>query len=443
MPQGDHRPVPFRRPYCPNVAQLPFSNAGPAGLHGERSSVCVLSVSVQVRPRKGWRMVNLQSAARPRGLVCALAAAMCGLLVIGTVSDGWSASRKRGEARGLGVRMNANTVAIMSGYPNGTYMAIAADLATVLDDGEKLRILPIVGRGGAQNIRDTRFLKNVDLGITQSNLLKVFDRSNEIGPIKNKVLYVTRLFNEEMHLIVRTDSGINSINELDGKKVNFSNIGSGTQRSARDIFERLDIKPVEVNTSQGDALAALKQGEIAATILIAGKPTGATSKLKAADGFRILPVPFAKPLQSDYLPTTLTHDDYPNLIKVGRTVDTIAVGAVLIAYNWDEDTDRYRRIEMFINAFFPRLAEFQKSPRHPKWRETNLTATIPNWRRFPAAEEWLRKNRAIAEPKAVRAKFERFLTARASSLSGKGDSQRERERLFREFLQWDKAHKRR
>lgn len=387
-------------------------------------------------------MVNLQSAARPRGLVFALAAAMCGLLFIGTVSDGWSASRKRGEAHGLGARMNANTVAIMSGYPNGTYLAIAADLATVLDNGEELRILPIVGRGGAQNIRDTRFLKNVDLAITQSNLLSVFERSNEIGPIKNKIMYVTRLFNEEMHLIVRADSGIDSINKLDGKKVNFSNIGSGTQRSARDIFERLDIKPVEVNLSQGDAFVALKQGKIAATVLIAGKPTGSTSELKAADGCRILPVPFAKSLQSDYLPATLTHDDYPNLIKAGRTVDTIAVGAVLIAYNWDQDSDRYRRIEKFINAFFPRLAEFQKPPRHPKWRETNLTASIPNWPRFPAAEKWLRKNRAIAEPQAVRAKFEQFLTARASSPNGKDDSTGEREKLFREFLRWDKARKR-
>lgn len=388
-------------------------------------------------------MDNLRRAARPRTFARVLTTILCGLFLISSAAVAeLSAARKRGETHGLGARMNTNTVAIMSGYPNGTYLAIAADLATVLDDGDKLRILPIVGQGGAQNIRDVRFLKNADLGITQSNLLNVFARSNEIGPIKNKVLYVTRLFNEEMHVVVHADSSITSIKELDGKKVNFSNVGSGTQRSTRDIFERLDIKPVEVNMGQSDAFLALKQGKIAATVLIAGKPTGSTSKLKSTDGFRILSVPYAKPLHKDYLPAALTHEDYPNLIEAGDTVDTIAVGAVLIAYNWDKDTDRYRRIKKFINAFFPRLAEFQKPPRHRKWRETNLSATIPNWGRFPAAEEWLRKNRAIADPQAVRKKFEQFLTARANSRNGKSDSPQEQEKLFRDFLNWNKARER-
>jgi uncharacterized protein len=384
------------------------------------------------------------AARRPRGLARALATVLCALLpVIIAVSAASSAARKQDVAQGLGRRINANTVTIMSGNLNGTYLAIAYDLSAVLDDGDKLRILPIVGKGGAQNIRDVRFMKGVDLAITQSNLLNVFRRTNEIGPIDEKILYIARLFNEEMHLVVRADSGITSIQQLAGKKVNFSDIGSGTQRSAQDIFERLDIKPVEVNMGQNDAVLALKQGKIAATILIAGKPTGSTSRLKASDGFRLLAVPFAKPLQTDYLPATLTHDDYPNLIEAGHTVDTIAVGAVLIAYNWDKDTYGYRRIEKFINAFFPRLAEFQKPPRHPKWRETNLSATIPNWRRFPAAEEWLRKHSAVAQPQAVREKFEKFLAAGTPPSRAAKDSPQERDKLFREFLQWNKAQERR
>ncbi|MEX2034802.1 MAG: TAXI family TRAP transporter solute-binding subunit, partial [Xanthobacteraceae bacterium] len=251
----------------------------------------------------------------------------------------------------IGARINSNSIAIVSGNLNGTYLSAAYDLSAVLDDGDDLRILPIVGKGGGQNIRDVRFLRGVDIGITQSNLLSVFQRTNEIGPIDDKVLYIARLFNEEMHVVVRAESGIASVEQLAGKKVNFSDVGSGTQLSTRDILERLGIKAIEVNMGQNDAFEALKKGEISATVLIAGKPTGSTSKLKAADGFRILPVPFPKPLQDNYLPTTLTHNDYPNLIETGRTVDTVAVGCVLIAYNWARDTDRYRRIAKFIDAF--------------------------------------------------------------------------------------------
>jgi len=348
----------------------------------------------------------------------------------------------------LGEDINQNTISLISGNINATYLSIAYDLSAVLDDGDNLRILPVIGKGGGQNIRDVRFLKGIDIGITQSNLLNAFRRSGEIGNIDDKIAYITKLYNEEMHLVVRADSGITSIEQLDGKRVNFSDIGSGTQLSTRDIFERLGIKPIEVNMGQGDAAEALKRGEIAASILIAGKPTASTAKLKAADGFRILPVNYAKPLQSDYLPAVLTHEDYPGLIKEGETVDTIAVGAVLIAYNWPRDTDRYRRIVKFIEAFFPRLAEFQKPPRHSKWRETNLNATLPGWTRFPAAEEWLAKNRAQSQAPASdsseRAQFNEFVSGRGAeaALATAGNPD-DRERLYRDFLIWKQARERR
>ena len=107
----------------------------------------------------------------------------------------------------LGERLNANTIAIVSGNPNATYLSIAYDLSAVLDDGDNFRVLPVVGKGGGQNIRDVRFLKGVDLGITQSVLLDEFRSSGEIGNIDDKIVYITKLFNEEMHLVVRADSG--------------------------------------------------------------------------------------------------------------------------------------------------------------------------------------------------------------------------------------------
>jgi len=391
-------------------------------------------------------MSELRCAVNPRKYFLALIAA---IYAISMMADSASAQKRRKPDNlsidSIGASINSNTVSVVSGNLNGTYISIAYDLSAVLDDGDNLRILPVLGKGGGQNIRDVRFLKGIDIGITQSNLLRMMQRSNEIGPIEEKIAYIARLFNEEMHLIVRAESGITSIEQLAGKKVNFSDIGSGSQLSTRDIFERLGITAIEVNMGQNDAFEALNKGEIAATVLIAGKPTGSTSKLKASDGFRILPVPFGKPLQSDYLPSVLTNKDYPTLIEPGREVDTVAVGAVLIAYNWAPDSERYRRIAKFIDAFFPRLAEFQKPPRHPKWREANLSATVPGWKRFPAAEEWLTRNRelqaqqaAVREQPASREKFDRFLARNGKSASANA-SEQERAQLFEEFLKWNRT----
>jgi TRAP transporter TAXI family solute receptor len=341
----------------------------------------------------------------------------------------------------LGDRINSNTIAIVSGNINATYLTIAYDLSAVLDDGDNFRVLPVIGKGGGQNIRDVRFLKGVDLGITQSILLNTARRTNELGTIADKIVYIAKLFNEEMHVVVRADSGITSLQQLSGRKVNFSDVGSGTQLSTRDIFTRLNIQAQEVNVGQADAFEQLKSGEIAATINIAGKPTAAMGKLRAEDGFRFLPIPFPKELQEDYLPATLSREDYPGMIPAGQEVDTIAVGAVLMAYNWPKGSDRYRRIETFVNHFFPKLAEFQKPPRHSKWKETNLAATLPGWKRFEAAEQWLQRNRQppIA---GVRDQFNQFLAARVGAGAVLATSD-DRERLFQEFLKWNQARDRR
>src|SRR5215510_1522279 len=158
-----------------------------------------------------------------------------GLALFATLANQASAQRSgaplpnKPQLGTLGERINSNTIAIISGNPNATYMSIAYDMSAVLDDGDEFRILPVIGKGGGQNIKDVRFLKGVDLGITQSVLLNGYRKSNEIGSIDDKIVYLAKLFNEEMHLIVRENSGITSIDQLAGKKVNFSDIGSGTQ----------------------------------------------------------------------------------------------------------------------------------------------------------------------------------------------------------------------
>jgi TRAP-type uncharacterized transport system substrate-binding protein len=272
---------------------------------------------------------------------------------------------------------------------------MAYDLADVLNDGDNLRILPIAGIGGPRNIRDVRYVKGIDIGLTQTSILNNFRRSNErMGQSdNNKIVYIAKLFNEEIHLVARPE--ITSVAQLRGLKVNFDLRGSGTSYSMRDVFNALGIEVEEVSMSQVEAFEKLKTGEIAATALIAGKPVRSMSKLSRSDRLHFVPLPYPQQLISDYLPTALTHDDYPDLIPAGQSVETVAVGAVLIAYNWPKtNVDRYRRVQKFVEAFFPKIAEFQKPPRHVKWREVNLAATLPGWNRFEAAQQWLDNQRS-------------------------------------------------
>ncbi len=290
---------------------------------------------------------------------------------------------------------NENIVGIISGSPNSddTYLQMAYDLAEVLNDGDNLRILPIAGIGGPRNIRDVRYVKGIDIGLTQTNILNSFRRSNErMGQHEDKIVYIAKLFNEEVHVVARTN--ITSIEQLRGLKVNLDAKGSGTSYSMRDLFKTLGIDVEEVSMSQIEALEKVKSGEIAATALIAGKPVRSMSQLTRNDGLHFVPIPYSTQQFSDYLPATLTHDDYPELVPAGEAVDTVAVGAVMITYNWPKTAvDRYRRIQRFVEAFFPKIAEFQKPPHHVKWREVSIAATLSEWTRFSAAQEWLDNHR--------------------------------------------------
>src|SRR5262249_47389473 len=52
------------------------------------------------------------------------------------------AATARVDARTIGERMNANTLIVVTASPNLIFTAYGADLATVLNDGDELRILP-------------------------------------------------------------------------------------------------------------------------------------------------------------------------------------------------------------------------------------------------------------------------------------------------------------
>ena len=336
-------------------------------------------------------------------------------------------------------RMNANTVTVISGTPGGTYFRAASDMAFVLDDGDNLRILPVLGKGAGQNAYDIRFLRGVDLGFVRTDTLDFLRQDKRLNKIDERLVSIARLFNDELHVIAPRE--VTDIRQLEGKRVSFDVKGSGTDASGRAMFEGLGVKVEAVNMDQPAALRLLQSGELGAVVSVAAKPVAVVATFEGgAERFHFLEVPYPEPLQRNYLPATLTHEDYPRLVPQGESVNTIAVGTILACYNWPENTDRYRRIVRFIDAFFSKIDEFSKPPRHPKWQEVNLEASVPGWKRFPAAQRWLDAHQeapVTPAPAAVsaetRAEVERFFDERMRQMNIDPSL---RESYFKDFLRW-------
>ena len=367
-----------------------------------------------------------------RQISFAILALALGALIAGSVSMAHAAPSERSES--LRQRINDNVVTILSGNRDGDSLSFVYDLSEVLDDGDTLRVLPVVGKGSAQNVRDVLLLQGIDMGITHSNLLNHFAKTGELGDIKNRITYIAKLFNEEMHVIGA--SNVKTLTDLNGQTVNFGETGSGTQLTSELVFEALGIKAKEVNMGQPDAIQAIREGRIAATILITGKPSNFVRTLSQSDGLRLVPIPFSTPLVDDYYPAMLDHADYPKLIPEGAHIDTVANCAVIIAFNWSKGSSRYRKVAKFVDAFFDHFDEFRKPPRHPKWKDVNFSATLETWKRFPAAQDWI--DAAKAKEAVTQKDFDHFVRKRGRHAGVQTTAQREA--LFRAFMRWKGEH---
>ncbi len=319
---------------------------------------------------------------------------------------------------------------LISGTIGGTYVQFGADLASVLDDGNKLRVLPIVGRGSVQSVADILFLQGVDLGIVRSDTLDYLERKGFAKDIKKQFTYVTKLYNEEMHVIA--SKSVRNLRDLDGKTISVDLPNGGTFVTALTVFERLGMKPKVVYIEQRIAMEKLKAGEIDAVIVCGGKPYKSVSGFKD-DRFHLVTVNYEKPLQSDYLPATLSAKDYPNLISDQEQVDTIAVPAVLAAYNWAPNTDRYRKVALFVDNFFTKFPAFQNPPFHPKWKEVSLSAPLAGLATLPgrpamARQPWHRARRARQVRRIPEADRRR---------PAKLPSNADKDALFKQFQAWE------
>jgi TRAP transporter TAXI family solute receptor len=334
-----------------------------------------------------------------------------------------------GTDAALKQRRNTWTVGIAGGQRSGTYMTFADELAQVLDDGDNLRVLPIVTYGAASNLDDLLYLRHVDLVITQSDIFEYFRTQRKTPNLESKIHYIISLTLSEMHVLARTD--IQTIEDLRGKKVSFGPAGSASSLTGTIVFQRLGVNVEQVLLDNPTALQMLKSGELAALVRVIGKPVDFFAQIPANSGLHLVPISFSEIFADQYTLGEFTSQEYPTLVPQGEKIDTIAVPAVLAVYNWPKESDRYRRVQRFTEALFTKWDKFREPHRHPKWRDVNFAATVPGWTRWSVAEKMLgrmqQKDQQVAE-------FESFLNFQSRALTTL--TQEQREALFDHFLKW-------
>jgi TRAP-type uncharacterized transport system substrate-binding protein len=283
--------------------------------------------------------------------------------------------------------VNNWTVGVAGGFFEGTFIRFAVELAKALDDGDNLRILPIVSYGGNENINDLLYLRGVDIAITYTDTFELYKKAGRVKNIEQRINYISELLVGELYIYARPE--IKTLKDLEGKTVSLGTKGGSASTTGPIVFERLGVRPNLVYVNNTVAAEKMKTGEIAAIVSTGGKPNDLFIKLKPEPGFHFLPIDYDQKFADYYVPCPLSHDDYPQLIAIGQTIQTLCMQAVLAVYNFPKGSDRARRVGRFIDYYFERFEKLKQPSFHPKWNDINLAAKVQGWNRYWQATEKL------------------------------------------------------
>ena len=343
--------------------------------------------------------------------------------------------QENGAEEAIRQRLNQWTVFLGGGTRDSTWLRFADELGTVLDDGDDMRVIPMISRGAAANLQDLLYLRSVDAAFTQLDVLDYFRTQLKTPHIEDRVQYVLRLPVAELH--VTAGAAIVSLDDLRGRKVVFGGPGTASALTGPIVFHRLGIEVEALFIDHAAGLRMLMDGDVAGLVGSSSKPVDFWVRIPPNAGLHLLPVPFTSALADLYVVGAFTAVDYPNLIPPGQRIDTIAVPSVLAISNAPKSSDRFRRLERFARYLFDRWDGLTAPPFHPRWRDVNLAATVPGWTRFAPAEDMLRRGQHASGPPPSIEDFQTWLKQEVHSAPS---DDAEREAMFRRFLIWRGQH---
>lgn len=273
---------------------------------------------------------------------------------------------------------------IVTASPRGTYIQIGRDLASFVAPtaGIDLEVLP--SAGSAENVKRMRFEQGVKMALVQSDVYQAFidlaaagnaSAAQMIRPLR----VILPLYNEEIYFVVRADSALQYVHEIDAAKINAGPVGSGTALTTSTLYRTMFGKGLpedrtQFMTNEEALVKLLDDRSVDVVAIIAGQPAKllADMKAEAKNHIRLLKfdpnAPASKAALKTYFPATVRASSYPNLLD--QDLPALAVKAFLVTFDYELEQTRSHltRFARSLCRNFPTL----RDKGHPKWKEIDL-----------------------------------------------------------------------
>ena len=229
-------------------------------------------------------------------------------------------------------------VSIGTGGMTGTYYPVGGALCRIVNKDPQMKCSVQSTGGSVYNVNNV-LKKELNFGFVQSDV--VYDKYNGTGKFKDmgdtNLRSVVAIYPELLAFVVSKESGIKSINDLAGKKINVGNPGSGNEATALSVFKAYNFDIAKLGhrgvlTAQ-ECPHALQDKKIDGYFYMVGHPTA-----NITDAANSLPIDIVN-IEGDNIDAMLKEFPYfakgviPKNTYLGIDHDTVSIGvkAVLVA----------------------------------------------------------------------------------------------------------------
>ncbi len=294
---------------------------------------------------------------------------------------------------------------ILAGPEGGTYLWFAQDLAkwVAAAGGMTLQVLPT--KGSVENVVRFSQQKDISLSLITSDVLQAYSEQAEKGNRRAAQMVaplrvMLPLYESELHFVVRKDSPLRWVHEIQDRKINIGLLGSGDASTASMFYQALFNTPLlEANASTQPYVQALQQmlddNSIEVVSFLHGQPSPLLLGLEPSveKNFRLLQLDENHPSTQNaariYSTGVIKASSYPNWLT--QDVATFTVKSYLVTR--EVNTPEHEKfIAQFAKSLCTQFATLQQKG-HPKWRQVSLELAplMPGWRYHEPTERQLRR----------------------------------------------------
>ncbi|OFS84409.1 C4-dicarboxylate ABC transporter [Oligella sp. HMSC05A10] len=198
---------------------------------------------------------------------------------------------------GSALAQKAQFVTVLTGGQSGVYYPVGVALAQhYAENIPNVRATAQVTKASAENMNLLQAGRG-EIGFSLADTVEDAWNGREEAGFKaklDKLRGVSRLYNNYVHIIVNAESGIDSLDDLKGKRISVGAARSGTELNARAIFKAAgleygDFSKVEY-LSFGESVELMKNRQIDATLQSAGLGVASIRDLASAVKIKVIPI---------------------------------------------------------------------------------------------------------------------------------------------------------